>query len=77
MASTKGYFAIKPPRQPATADVDAAYGISAFWWVSTTDNDKEVNMQTKVMEHGGVTIPCLCNTTRAIKAHEKLVCKKW
>ena len=73
-AGKQEFFAIKPPRQRATEEIDASYGISAFWWVKTSEDTKAVNMHTKNVEYLGVTIPCLCNTTRAIKAHETLVC---
>ena len=75
-AGKQEFFAIKPPRQHATAEIDASYGISAFWWVKTSGDTKAVNMHTKNMDYLGVSIPCLCNTTRAIKAHEALVCFK-
>ncbi|CAK0843741.1 unnamed protein product [Prorocentrum cordatum] len=75
-AGKQEFFATKPVRQPATAEIDASYGISAFWWVKTSGDTKAVNMHTKIMDHLGVSIPCLCNTTRAIKAHETLVCFK-
>ncbi|CAK0795804.1 unnamed protein product [Prorocentrum cordatum] len=50
-AGKQEHFEIKPTRQPATAVIDASYGMSAFWWVKTPADT------VKTMGHHGVPTP--------------------
>ena len=64
------FFVVPPAKPPFQADKPASFPddatVAGFWWIGTTDNKKDANMQLSHVTKKDITIPVLTNSAEIL-----------